>query len=140
MSDQEPTTELQPVPFKESSLPELTSERDRKDIPPGRMLQRFTEMTIGMSQVVDPLMGKLDAKHLTAVIANVDKADERRLEQAKLQGKNQLVALSVVLAAVLILCGLFLGFGKSEQLDKILALIIGLIGGFGIGRVSKKPE
>ena len=100
------------------------------------MVERFTAM-FGMSQVVDPLMGKLDAKHLTAVIANVDKADERRLEQVKLHGKNQLV---VVLVAVLILCGLFLGFGKSEQLDKILALIIGLIGGFGIGRVSKKSE
>lgn len=103
------------------------------------MVERFTAM-FGMSQVVDPLMGKLDAKHLTAVIANVDKADERRLEQVKLHGKNQLVALVVVLIAVLILCGLFLGFGKSEQLDKILALIIGLIGGFGIGRVSKKSE
>ena len=136
MSDQEPTTEIQPVPLRESSPPERANERDRKDITSERMVERFTAM-FGMSQVVDPLMGKLDAKHLTAVIANVDKADERRLEQVKLHGKNQLV---VVLVAVLILCGLFLGFGKSEQLDKILALIIGLIGGFGIGRVSKKSE
>ena len=139
MSDQEPTTEIQPVPLRESSPPERANERDRKDITSERMVERFTAM-FGMSQVVDPLMGKLDAKHLTAVIANVDKADERRLEQVKLHGKNQLVSLVVVLIAVLILCGLFLGFGKSEQLDKILALIIGLIGGFGIGRVSKRSE
>jgi len=85
-------------------------------------------------------MGKLDAKHLTAVIANADKADERRLEQLKLQGKNQIISLVVVLIAVLILCGLFLGFGRSEQLDKVLSLIVGLIGGFGIGRVSKKSD
>ena len=104
------------------------------------MLQRITEITMGMSQVVDPLMGKLDGKHLTAVIANADKADERRHEQLKQQSKDQVVALASVLIAVLVLCGMFLGFQKSEQLDKILALIIGLAGGFGIGRASKKSE
>ena len=139
MPEPEPTTELRAVPSKDSSLSNSTTEGERRDLPPAKMIERFTAM-MGMAQIVDPLMGKLDGKHLTAVISNADKADERRHEQEKQRSWYQFLGLCVIVVSVLLLCGLFLAYGKSEHLNMVLGLIVGLAGGFGLGKNSKRSE
>ncbi len=40
------------------------------------------------------------------------------------------------LATIFALCWLFLVYNKSDQVEKIITLIVGLIGGFGVGRAT----
>lgn len=40
------------------------------------------------------------------------------------------------LALAVFLCWLFLYYGKPEQAEKVVATMVGVIGGFGLGRAS----
>ena len=83
------------------------------------------------------LIDKLDAKLIGKLF---DQAEEdSRRDHARQMRSMTILGIWVGSIPVLIglLCWLFLYFGKSEQVEKIIALVIGAVGGFGLGRASK---
>lgn len=90
------------------------------------------------------ILERMTEGHLTQVLDQSEKEGARHHRERILQ--HSLVAAAVVLALVtiLLLCWMFLAYGKPELLDKIIALIAGLvaggIGGFGAGRVTAPKD
>lgn len=68
----------------------------------------------------------MDGAHIHKVLDNTHSLEKRQ----------QWVTLSLAVlavAAVFSLCWLFLAYGKSEHVNAIIALVVGLMGGFGAG-------
>ncbi len=104
-----------------------------------RSMERFSAMMqVGPGR--DPFVEKMTPEHVTAVIANKDKNDERKhAEEIAKIGNHKWYSVG---GAVFIfaLCGLFLGFHQTEHLDAIIGTLAGLVGGFGLGKVSQHSE
>jgi hypothetical protein len=87
-----------------------------------------TALQVGPSE--DPLIARMTPEHVTSIIANKERADQRQFD---LSWRLMLV----IPISILLLCLLFLGFGQSERLKEIVALMIGFAGGFGVGKLKK---
>ena len=60
------------------------------------------------------------------------RAHEKEMLVLRLTGWLSVASLVLALA----LCWLFLHYGRPEQAEKVVATVIGLIGGIGIGRTT----
>lgn len=94
-----------------------------------RSVQRISEqmwvaMRSGPSR--DPFVEKMDAQHVHKVLDHSHTLEEHRLWAT-------LAVVVLVVVAVFLLCWLFLAYGKSEHVDAVIALVVGLVGGFGAG-------
>lgn len=103
--------------------------------PPGQVVERTMRQTaeqliVGMQSAGAPhdaFLNKLDDSHIHKVIDNSHTQEEHKLWVK--------AGLAVLLAIMVIaLCWLFLAFEKSEHVDAIIALVIGALGGFGLGK------
>ena len=83
-------------------------------------------MTVHSGPSHDPFIDKMDAQHVHKVLDNNYSLARRQ------QWVTSTMALLAVVA-VFALCWLFLAYGKPEHVAAIVALIIGLLGGFGAG-------
>ena len=72
------------------------------------------------------------------LIKNDDASDERQY-QLELKAENNRVVYAVLaVVGVLAICWLFLAYQQSDHIDAIITAVVGLLGGFGLGRASAK--
>jgi hypothetical protein len=102
-------------------------------------MEQFSAM-MQVSPGRDPLVEKMTAEHVTSVIANKDKDGERHHQEELAKITSHRWYFGGGVAFVLVICWLFLSYGKTEHLDAVLAAIGGLAGGFGLGRATSKEK
>ena len=78
----------------------------------------------------DQFIAKLDGQHITSILNAAD-------GESKRNHSFKVLALCLGIVGFFALCSLFLYFDKSDLVEKILALFIGFVGGFGVGRIKK---
>jgi len=101
------------------------------EIVPKQVQERVQQMLgVQISHGRDQFIEKLDGQHISTILQNADKSDSRD----HLSKRIGLCAAGILLFAM---CWLFLFYGKSEHLDAVIAGVIGLAGGYGIGRSTK---
>jgi hypothetical protein len=101
-----------------------------------RSFQQFSAMFAGMLPRRDPLLEKLDADGVKQLLNQAEKSDEREHKRQLIHMYLMAVLGGAAMIAIIGLCWLFLSYQKSEQVEKIIALIVGLVGGFGVGRAT----
>lgn len=108
--------------------PAPIARRDAETIVPKPVQERVEQLlSVGMqiSHGRNQFIDKLDKQHVSTILANADKADERSHFSRRLGfGAACLLLVS--------LCWLFLAYGKTEHLDAVIAGVLGLAGGYGI--------
>lgn len=72
----------------------------------------------------------MDGQHISTVLANADKEDTRK-------HSTQRICVGAGVFAILLLCWMFLEYQKTEYLDAVVAGVVGLAGGYGIGRATQ---
>ncbi len=79
----------------------------------------------------NPLLDKFDSENIKQLLTSADNENVRK-------HTTQRMLFGSVIVAVLVLCAIFLWAGKSELLEKILALLFGFAagwaGGYGYGK------
>ena len=88
----------------------------------------------------DPLVDKMTPEHVSSVIANKDRDSDRRHKEELAKIVSQRWYFGGGIVFVLLICLLFLVYGKTEHLDAVLAAIAGLAGGFGLGRATSHEK
>jgi hypothetical protein len=83
-------------------------------------------MTVRSGPSRDPFIEKMDGAHIHKVLDNSHALEKR--QQWVIVGMAVLAAV-----AVFSLCWLFLAYGKPEHVSAIIALLVGLFGGYGLG-------
>ena len=122
--DEQPSSVLRPV--------------DGDDASPTEMIHRV-ERFMGMMQVgsrSESLIEKLDTSQISQVIDNAEKDSVRQhtLDQ-KQENSRRFYALTVCFV-VFAICWLFLGYNKTEHIDAVISAIVGLLGGYGLGKAN----
>jgi hypothetical protein len=90
-----------------------------------RLAERMM-MTVQSGPPRDPFVEKMDAEHIHKVLDN-----SHSIEKRQLWAMLGLAILAV--AAILLLCWMFLAYEKPEYIHSIIALVVGALGGFGAG-------
>jgi hypothetical protein len=94
-----------------------------------------TQQSFGFQLAMGPqpnaFVEKLKPEHMASVIKQIGEDSGR-------EHTRHIVYFAGGVLGFLVLCGLFLGFGKESLLMPILTAFVGFAGGFGIGRSSKK--
>ena len=127
--------ELPPGPTPPPN-PEPTSIEDESGPVGRRIVERF--MAIGGTlSPPSRILDKLDTRLIGKLFDQAE--EESKREHARQMRSMTILGIWVGSIPILIglLCWLFLYYGKSEQVEKIIALVVGAVGGFGIGRASK---
>ncbi|MCY2962297.1 MAG: hypothetical protein NT069_01360 [Planctomycetota bacterium] len=134
------------LPESEAAPPSVVQQQteDMSELPPPKVVRRVEEF-IQMAQFShgqgrDPFVEKMTAEHVTAVIYNKDKDNERKHAEENQRILNQRWYLVGTGVFILAICALFLGFQQTDHLDAVLAAVSGLIGGIGIGRASSNEK
>jgi hypothetical protein len=105
-------------------------------------VEQFFGMIAQRLEAPDPFLDKLDSRQVGKLLDQA--AEDSRREHERAMFSLKLTAGMGIAAFALIfgLCWLFLAYQKSDQIEKIIALLIGLVGGLasgiGIGRWSKE--
>lgn len=86
---------------------------------------------VGMGAAPNAFLEKLEPQHIDKVL-DYTHADEGK------EHVRQLCYFFGGLVGFLVLCAMFLYAGKDGVLEKIIAAFIGFVGGFGVGKWSKK--
>jgi hypothetical protein len=87
-----------------------------------------------------PLAGKIDASHLSKLIENDDKEDERHHQRSQSAQTTNRIAIGAVLCLVIVVLA-YAGITKKEQLaEKIIIAGISGIGGLGAGYAIGKSK
>lgn len=94
-----------------------------------RRVEQFFGMHVASSSRHHPLVEKMDGAHVTAVLSNADKTDQR-------EHTTKRICVCGGLLVIFALCWLFLAYGQTEHVDAMITGIAGLIGGYGIGKAS----
>ena len=81
------------------------------------------------------LLSKLDASHLTKAIESADKEAAREDQRKKQVFWGTLLATC---ATFPLICYMFLVFDKPDFIEKILTLLVGAFGGYGIAKAIEK--
>lgn len=104
-----------------------------EDVPREQLIEKSTQhiaeqmwMAMRSGPSRDPFVEKMDGEHIHKVLDHSHVQEEHRLWAV-----TGMAILGVV--AVFALCWLFLAYGKSEHVNAIIALVVGLLGGFGAG-------
>jgi hypothetical protein len=147
MSTAEPPSDPSPgepknlSPTKSDATVEAAPTRPQDPVPSQtlRRMEQFSAM-MQFSPGRDPLVEKMTTEHVTAVIANKDKDGERHHQEELAKIASHRWYFGGAIVSVLALCWLFLWYGKTEHLDAVLAAIVGLAGGFGLGRATAKDK
>ena len=90
-------------------------------------------MSVQSGPMRDPFVEKMDATHIHKVLDH-----SNSIESKKLWVLAGMAVLGVV--AIFSLCWLFLAYGRPEHVNSIIALVIGLLGGFGAGSGWQKSR
>lgn len=118
---------------------DLLSELVRSGEP--EAIQRLYALLVHNEAPRDPVIDKLDAAGLKKLLDNSAAERKQEHERRMLAMRLQTAVVFGALILIGILCWMFLTFDKTETLEKVIALMIGLvgggIGGFGVGRMSK---
>ena len=88
-------------------------------------------MQVAIGPPPNAFIEKLQPGHITTII-------EQSGKDSRQEHWRSLIYFIGGVVGFLILCGLFLGFGKEALLMPILTAFVGFAGGFGIGRATKK--
>lgn len=132
MSDEPPNGDLQHSPDRDEP-----GRNEDADTPQAvQRFERLTSLMMRVSPAIDPLAEKLDPSHISAVIENAERESSRLHDREIQRYRNQFLLSLAGIAAVLLLCLIFLAFGATDHLDAVLAAIAGLVGGFGVGRAT----
>ncbi|HEX5443683.1 MAG TPA: hypothetical protein VFW87_07635 [Pirellulales bacterium] len=96
-------------------------------------------MQVQVGPAPNELLAKLEPAHFTRLIDSAEAEQKRSHERKQSAFWGSLVG---GIGGFLLLCWLFLHYGKTELLKDILLLFTGLVGGFlsglGFGKVTKK--
>ena len=103
-------------------------------------IQQLTAMFAGQVSRPTSLLDKLDPEGVKQLLKQSEKSDEREHHRQMRSMNLTAVMIGVSFLVIFALCLLFLAYGKSEQVDKIITLIAGLIGGFGVGRATASKK
>jgi hypothetical protein len=75
----------------------------------------------------------MDSEHIHKVLDHSHIQERTRI-------RFNLLVVVIGVVAVFSLCWLFLAYDKPENVTAIIALVIGLLGGFGAGRAYEKSQ
>ena len=89
-----------------------------------RSFQQFMAMFMGQLPRRDPLLEKLDTEGVKQLLAQSETSDERD-HKRQMHHMYLMAGLGGTgMVAIIGLCWLFLAYQKSEQVEKIIALIV----------------
>lgn len=117
--------------------PEVVSEQG-KDLPretgPKPQIKRMVEtmaqqlmMEVRSGPAPNAFVEKLTPEHIDKLLDNSHKGTTEK-------GRLNFAIVISLMVAIFALCWLFLAYGETQHVSAVIALIIGLAGGFGAGR------
>ena len=96
------------------------------------------------SSTESPILNKMNAGHLTQAFDQFGKADENRHRERKLVITLAAAIVTLAIVSLLVLCWMFLHYGRGEYLAPILSHlgtgIAGAIGGFGVSQMRQNKK
>lgn len=122
------------------STPENTDVGKDQRGPSVKMMQMVESLSAMVSvQSRDPastIFGKMDGTHISTMLTAAENEGKRTHDREIEQGRLTAGIIVGGFLSVFALCWLFLWFKETEHLDAIIALVIGMAGGFGIGKAT----
>ena len=136
LSEKKEKTEEQEIKFPEEVLEQIPPEA-RKEVK-----RAFSMVSAGyMGPPPHPFAKKLTEEHITKIIDNVDRDDQREFDAGRDIRKMALIIFFAILISVTGLIVFFTLFKKSEIIIPLITAIVvfggGFGGGYGIGKSKK---
>lgn len=115
------------------------SDSDEREQEPRPRAVELVEHFSAMMQVgprPNPFIEKLDTDQLGKIIEHTEAQNKRdhTSETKRENSRRYYVGIGAVI--IFALCWLFLAYDKSDHIDAIISAVVGLLGGFGLGRAS----
>jgi len=138
MTEQEPGQDLQKKQDETKDQQEqLPTEEILQRLPKGVREAVGIMMSVS-GPVPNPLLGKITTQHISQLINNQEKENDRRFQTDREERSHNFKIFIVAIGAIIALT-VFLVFMKEKDiLMNIIAALFGFAGGFGVGRYFKK--
>ncbi len=117
----------------EQSPPIEEREKLMANLPPeARKVVEFGMMSMQQGPMPNPIMGKINEKHIDAILEHSEKYDERSFLDTKSSRRYTLTYI-IIFVALFVFLTIFLVSSDTEMYKELIKLVAVFFGGFGGG-------